>query len=191
MYRIKSILQANILLTMYNALIMPHFNYCLLAWGSNIKAGHKLHLLQKKTLRIIDGSHYIAHTEPICKKLQFVKLTDMFRISAWKFYYKLSNNLLPSYFNYMKPSLPVICNYYGIRNPKFHLPPIKHAFAEQMIQYCLIKLLNNDIDASHIVNCIHQHTFYKFKSGLKYGTIDKYSDKCEILECTTCEFINR
>ena len=191
MYRIKSILQANILLTMYNALIMPHFNYCLLAWGSNIKAGHKLHLLQKKALRIIDSSHYIAHTEPICKKLQVVKLTDMFRISAWKFYYKLSNNLLPSYFNYMKPSLPVICNYYGIRNPKFHLPPIKHAFAEQMIQYCLIKLLNNDIDASHIVNCIHQHTFCKFKSGLKYGTIDKYSDKCEILECTTCEFINR
>ena len=32
-----------ILLTMYNALIMPHFNYCRLAWGSNIKAGHKLH----------------------------------------------------------------------------------------------------------------------------------------------------
>ena len=68
MYRIKSILQANILLTMCSALIMPHFNYCLLAWGSNIKAGHKLHLLQKKSLRIIDGSHYIAHTEPICKK---------------------------------------------------------------------------------------------------------------------------
>ena len=58
------------------------------------------------------------------KKLQVVKLTDMFRISAWKFYYKLSNNLLPSYFNYMKPSLSVICIYYGIRNPKFHLPPI-------------------------------------------------------------------
>ena len=139
MYRIKSILQANSLLKMYNALIMPHFNYCLLAWGSNIKAGH---------------------TEPISKKLQVVKLTDMFRISAWKFYYKLSNNLLPSYFNYMKPSLPVICNYYGIRNPKFHLPPIKHAFVEQMIQYCLIKLLKNDRDASHIIiNCIHQHTF--------------------------------
>ena len=64
------------------------------------------------------------------KKLQVVKLTDMFRISAWKFYYKLSNNLLPSYFKYMKHSLPVICNYmllyYGIRNPKFNLPPIKH-----------------------------------------------------------------
>ena len=157
---------------MYNALIMPHFNNCLLAWGSNKKAGHKLHLLQK-TLRIIDDSHYIAHTEPICKKLQVLKFTDMFRISAWKFYYKLSNNLiLPSYFNYMKSSLPVICNYYHIRNPKFHLPLIKHTFADQMIQYCLIKLLNNDIDASHIINCIYQHTFCKFKLGLKYGTID-------------------
>ena len=67
MHPMKSILQANILLTMYNALIMPHFNYCCLTLRSNIKAGHKLHLLQKKTLRIIDGSHYIAHTEPICK----------------------------------------------------------------------------------------------------------------------------
>ena len=53
MYRIRSILQANILLTMYNALIMPHFNYCLLAWGSNIKAGHKLHLLQKKPSELL------------------------------------------------------------------------------------------------------------------------------------------
>ena len=58
MYRIKSIFQANILLTMYNALIMPHFSYCLFAWGSNIRAGHKLHLLQKKALRSIDGSYY-------------------------------------------------------------------------------------------------------------------------------------
>ena len=33
MYRIKSILQANILLTMYNALIMLHFNYCLWLGG--------------------------------------------------------------------------------------------------------------------------------------------------------------
>ena len=48
----------------------------------------------------------------------------------------------------MKPSLPVICNYYGIRNPKFHLSPIKHAFAEQRIQYCLITLFNNDVDDS-------------------------------------------
>ena len=33
------------------------------------------------------------------------------------------NNMLPSYFEYMKPVQPVACNYYGIRKPRLH-PPI-------------------------------------------------------------------
>ena len=103
---------------------MPHFHYCPLVWGSNFKDGHKLHLLQKKAVRIISNSHYIAHTEPICKRLHMLKISDMFRVAIWKFDYKLMNNKLPSYFNYMKSNLPVICNYYGIRKPKFHLPII-------------------------------------------------------------------
>ena len=57
-----------------------------------------LHLLQKKALRLIYNSNYIAHTEPICKKLQLLKLTNMFSIAVWKFYYKLMNNQLPTYF---------------------------------------------------------------------------------------------
>ena len=59
-----------------------------------------------------------------------------------------------------------------------------------MIQYCLINLLNNDKDTPDIINCVQQNSYSKFKSGLKCGIIDKYSDKCEVLECTTCEFIN-
>ena len=66
---------------------MPHFHYCPLAWGSTIKNGHKLHLLQKKAVRIINNSHYIAHTYPIFKKFHMVKVTDMFRIAIWIFYY--------------------------------------------------------------------------------------------------------
>ena len=69
------------LLTLYNSLIMPHFHYCLLAWGSTIKKRQKLHLLQKKAVRIINNSHYIAHTDPIFKKLHMVKVTDMFGIA--------------------------------------------------------------------------------------------------------------
>ena len=84
---------------MYNALIMPHFSYCLLVWRLNIKAGHKLQIVTKKALRIIDGSHYIARIEPIRKKIQVVNLTDMLIISTWICYYKLSNSLLSSYSN--------------------------------------------------------------------------------------------
>ena len=63
----------------------------------------------------------------------------------------------------MKPFLPVVCNYYVIRNPKFYLPPIKHAFAEQMIQYGLINLLNNDKDASDIlIKICWNHSIFLF-----------------------------
>ena len=61
-------------------------------------------------------------------------------------------DLLHPYFNYMKPNLPVICNHYNDCNPKFHLPAIKHDFAQQLIQHCLIKLLNKDEHISEIAN---------------------------------------
>ena len=57
-------------------------------------------------------------------------------------YYKLTNGQLPAYFDIMLPILPNICNNYSIRLPTFHLPLIKHTFAEQRLDYQLIKMLN-------------------------------------------------
>ena len=83
----------------------------------------------------------------------------------------------------------IICNYYGVRNPKFHLPSIKHSFAEQQVQYCLIKLLNEDREAEEIIHNIQNQNFCNFKSSLKYKIIASYSDKCVIIDCHTCKII--
>ena len=111
MFCLKCILPSDVLQTLYNSLTMPHFHYSLLTWGSTIKNGHKFHLLQKKALRLVGNIHYNAHTDPIFKKLHMVKFIDMFNIAVWKFYYKLMNDLLPPYFNYMKPNVSVICDH--------------------------------------------------------------------------------
>ena len=55
LYRLKDVYPQYVLLTLYNTLILPHFHYCLLLWGSPIKVNHPLHLLQKKAVRIIDN----------------------------------------------------------------------------------------------------------------------------------------
>ena len=68
-FPLKTIFPSDVLQTLYNSLIMPHFHYCLLTWGSTIKTEHKFYLLQNNALRLIDNSHYIAHTEPIFKKI--------------------------------------------------------------------------------------------------------------------------
>ena len=62
MYRLRDIYPKNILLELYNSLMVPHLNYCILTWGSKIVNGHKMHMLQIKVLRIITDSDYIAHS---------------------------------------------------------------------------------------------------------------------------------
>ena len=76
----------------------PHLHYCLLCWGSIIKENDLLHIMQKRVLRTTTNSNYIAHTEPLFKELKLVKITDMYVIAIWKFYYKLMNNQHPMFF---------------------------------------------------------------------------------------------
>ena len=126
-------------LTLYNSPIVPHLNYCILTCGSKIVNGRTIYIMQNKAVRIITDSDHIAHYEPICKELRLLKVTDMFQLTIWKLYFKLMNNLLPSYFNSMKPKLPELCNIYLIRKPTFHLPVIRHEFAtKQLIKYKLL-----------------------------------------------------
>ena len=164
-----------------------YFNYCILAWGATINNDNRLHLLQKKALRLISNSNYIAHTEPIYKNLRFLKLTDMFPIAVWKFYYKLMNNQLPEYFIDWKPELPRVCTRYDIRSPVFHLPLIRHKFAENSLRYCLIKQLNMEKCSVLITIKVHTHSFPGYKTYLKQKAIDLYSDHYTISQCYVCQ----
>ena len=56
--RLKYIYPDNILLTIYKSLFIPHINFGSLVWGTNYKSIEKI---QKKALRIITHSNYIAH----------------------------------------------------------------------------------------------------------------------------------
>ena len=69
------------LLILYNTLILPHLSYCIQVWGSKIQTNRRLHLLPKKAVRNITNKNYIAHTEPLCKLLNILKATDLFKCS--------------------------------------------------------------------------------------------------------------
>jgi len=187
LYRLKDLYQQNILIMLYNSLIVPHFNYCLLTWGSKISKDGIIHILQKRALRTITSSNYISHTEPLCKELGLIKVTDMFRLAIWKFYFKLMNNTLPSYFESFKPVLPPICNFHEIRRPNFHLPDIKHEFAKCSLKYCLINILNNEKASIVITSKVHTHSFLAFKLFLKYNVLNSYQEFCIVMNCESCQ----
>ena len=72
------------------------------------------------------------------------------------------NDLLPIYFVDWKPILPRVCTRYEIRSPAFHLPLIRHKFAENTLPYCLIKQLTREKSYILITAKVHTHS-YQFR----------------------------
>ena len=64
------------LISIYNALILPQINYCLLCWGYDTS---EIFLLQKKAIRIISGANIKSHTEPILKLYNLLKIEDIYK----------------------------------------------------------------------------------------------------------------
>ena len=93
MGRAASVLGSETLLMLYNALVLPHLQYCLIAWGDFKEGGNKLlgdTLLrhQKKLARLIEGGKW-RHADPILGQRGILKIGDLYRqqlrIHAWKF----------------------------------------------------------------------------------------------------------
>ena len=75
--KLKHYLPASILKTLYCSLILPHLNYGSLAWGFDAK---RIFKLQKRALRCITNSKFNAHTVPLFKQLNLLKIDDIFFI---------------------------------------------------------------------------------------------------------------
>ena len=101
LHRLKYYFPQNILITLYKSLFTPHVNYGSLLWR---QAGENLDKIQKKTIRTITCNNYTAHTKPLLKELNLLKVKDMFDLKILKFLFKLYHNELPSYFNTKKYS---------------------------------------------------------------------------------------
>ena len=89
------------LLDLYNTMVLPHLQYCLLNWG-NFKGDRNLGLrdglltLQKSLVRIITGSHRISHADPLFAQLGVLKIDDLYGQRVRVFSYQLSRGHLPS-----------------------------------------------------------------------------------------------
>ena len=88
------------LLQLYNTMVLPHLQYCIINWGNfrgdnNMKLKDKLLSLQKTFLRIISGSHRLSHADPLFAKFKTLKIEDLFYHAVRIFSFHLSKNSLP------------------------------------------------------------------------------------------------
>ena len=98
--KLKHVLSLEIKTLLYNSLILPHINYCIIAWGFQPGRILKLH---KKTVRLITLSKlYKSHSDPFFKRLDFLKVDDLFKLQQLKWYYNYSHYNVPIYFQNWK-----------------------------------------------------------------------------------------
>ena len=179
--RLKHELPLPILKTIYNTLFLPHLNYGILLWGSENESINKL---QKRVLRIISGSKFNAHTEPICREEQLLKVNEIYKLAIYKFYFKLINNELPHYFQDFTPTFSDGANHYLLRNPSRQIPKIFHEFPKHSLRYKLIFTLNNT--STTIIEKASSQSLKKFITYIKNDMIGTYRETCDIVNCYIC-----
>ena len=158
----------------YNALILPHLNYAILAWG--YRPG-QLIKLQKKAVRNIVNAKLISHYSPIFKNLNLLMIRDIHTIQQIKFVHKLIHNNLPKYFDSF--SIVIHCdihNHYTININRILSTLIKQEFSKRCIRYRIRQVINNL--PQNIESKLHTHSLKSLSSHVKtlkeIGTIKRF-----------------
>ena len=182
MCRLKNVLPSFILLQIYNSLVTPYFNYGILTWGPS---GSSLHKVQKKAVRIVAKAKYNAHTEPILKNLNLLRVSDICVLQELKFCYKLSHNQLPKYFsNSIFHRMNEIHTHDTRFMQNFQIPLIRHEYARNSMKYRIPKLYNSF--PKIVTEKINTHSLHGFSNYAKKFLLDSYSSSCVVSNCYVC-----
>ena len=170
-------------LLLYNSLVLSDINYCILAWGY---ASGRLERILKKCIRVVSNSKYNAHTEPLYKKLELLKLKDILVLIELKFYYKYKHQHLPNYFitHYQINPNHMIHTYDTRQKGEVRTVRTNHSFADKCLRTNLPKTINS---TSYIVlDKINTHSLQGFANYFRACALAKYSDVCLVQNCYTC-----
>ena len=96
--RARRYLRKQELLQLYNSLIFPYINYCCFIWGSNYDERlRKLSVLQKRSMRLIEGIFPPQSATPIFKKYNVLKVKEVAYLQTMLIMHKyLMEDLPPS-----------------------------------------------------------------------------------------------
>ena len=190
LHKLKYVFPSYILRMIYNSLILPHFNYSLLAWGCKCQ---NIEILQKRAIRIVHFKSPIAHTEPILISMNQLKLSDMYTCHLLKLYYKMYRNRLPTYFENFIPEYGE--SNHNLRNRHIHLPDVRCEFGKLNAKYQMhlrlreLAILSNPpiyplIDIND--DALSKSLSY-FSGYIKSMFTSSYNIECNIDNCYVCE----
>ena len=144
---------------------------------------------KKKAVRTITYSNYIAHSEPLLKELNLLKVKDLFELKVLKFFFKLYHNTLPPYFNSYRSHLEKIVTPYTLGPHPLPVFRVSHVFAEAGLLYKLVLTKNKLAASDEVISFkIYDQSYSQigFNQYVSKKMVDSYSYVCVLNHCHTC-----
>ena len=184
LYRLKNILPEKTLLNIYNALIAPHLNYGIVAWGdSNRSQLKRLIVLQKKCIRNICHSKFNAHTNPLFQKHKILKYQDLYKLNCCKLYYRSKTGTLPQYHIDKLPPTSLINPHSSRQSNNIYIRIITSNIQKRLLNFKIGSEWNRLSDSMKAVTNISLKSFSK---KMKATFIQSYNHSCTLKNCFSC-----
>ena len=178
------------LLLLYNTMVLPYLQYCLINWG-NFDGDHNKGLrdgllaLQKTFVRIITGSHRFSHADPLFAKLGILKVVDLYNHSVRVFSFKLHKKLLPSGVSSMFDEISHTYNTRGAINNLF----VSHSDSRSIKSIAprvwnQLDQLDSKLKPDQKLKT--SPSIASFKERSKRGLLGPYGAVCRVRACLSC-----
>ena len=176
-------LPQNLLKHIYYSQFHSHISYGCQVWGSKLNSISQTFILQKKAIRLISFANKDAHTDPLFKNLEIIKLQDIITSINVLFVHKTLNGDSPTYFNNFFQKYKPNHNYNTTRNPNstFSIPPgsvlttniTENTFKMKCAQDWN-KILKSLTKPHHPNEWLLENKIHKLKTLMKYYFLDSY-----------------
>ena len=168
--KVKDLLNKETLVTLYYTFIYPYLTYCNLVWGraANVHLS-RLYLLQKRIMRVVSKTHFLAHSEPLFKECKVLNIYQINKYITGIFMFKYNRGLLPNIFDTMFSKQTDVHKYCTRQNDLFTLPLCRTQSRKNSLSYYGAYLWNNCIYA--LISNGSTFTIHKFKKVLRQSLI--------------------
>lgn len=128
-------------------------------------------------------SKYNAHTNPLFKKYNILKLQDMYHLNCCKIFYRSKIHQLPQYYLDKMPTVASVNPYSRRQSNNIYISLINHSIQKQQLNY---KIGNEWNKLSENLKNINNLSLKSFTKKVKKHCIQSYNHACTIRNCFSC-----
>ena len=160
-YRLQYYFPRKILVNLYYSLVYPYLLYCVISWGGTYHSClAPLKVLQKRIVRLLAGSHYLAHSEPLFARLKILRVDDIYRFVLAQYMFHNRGSLI-----YRHPDA------YHTRGANLLAPVFRRlSMTQKSVGFAGPKLWN-----SLPLNVREIESFYSFKRAVRAHLLQSYN----------------